>query len=81
MSTCGFFWPQKGEYENVTYFAMDAAACKHLNFSTVRRCIDEIAIFTDVANDYSSLPKPNCLLSILSPSFCALEVGDKGFLR
>lgn len=41
------FWPQKGEYENVTMFATDVRALEQMDFSLVERRIDEVALFTD----------------------------------
>lgn len=41
------FWPQAGEYANMTYFITDEAASESLQFSAVEYAIDEIAIFTD----------------------------------
>jgi hypothetical protein len=41
------FWPQRGEYENTTQFATDAAAPEALDFAVVTRSIDEVAVFTD----------------------------------
>jgi hypothetical protein len=41
------FWPDTGEYENLTFFATDPAASDHLQFDLCERCIDEIALFSD----------------------------------
>lgn len=41
------FWPDNGEYENLTYFATDPQAADHLRFDTVDRAVDEIALFSD----------------------------------
>lgn len=40
-------WPQKGEYENVTYFATDEAAVDQMHFEFSERPVDEIAMFSD----------------------------------
>jgi len=41
------FWPDNGEYENLTYFATDPQAADHLRFDTADRAVDEIALFSD----------------------------------
>jgi hypothetical protein len=44
---CWVFWPQRGEYENVTWFATDPAAAARLDHAFVPRRVDEVALFTD----------------------------------
>jgi hypothetical protein len=41
------FWPQQGEYANVTNFATDPTAYEKLDYSLVKGCIDEVALFSD----------------------------------
>lgn len=41
------FWPQKGEYENTTFFITDIFAYEQLNYCFIKRHIEEIAVFTD----------------------------------
>ncbi len=41
------FWPQQGEYANVTNFATDPKAYENLEHSLVKGCIDEVALFSD----------------------------------
>ena len=41
------FWPNNGEYENITYFATEPNALEHLEHTTVERPIDDVALFTD----------------------------------
>jgi hypothetical protein len=41
------FWPDNGEYENLTFFATDPEAAAHLQFDTCERTIDEVALFSD----------------------------------
>lgn len=42
------FWPQQGEYENMTYFATQSSAKKHLQHSLHSgRSYNEVAVFTD----------------------------------
>jgi hypothetical protein len=41
------FWPDNGEYENLTFFATDPQAADRLRFDTCDRCVDEIALFSD----------------------------------
>jgi hypothetical protein len=44
---CWVFWPDRGEYENVTYFATEINAAEHLQFETVCRRIDYVSVLTD----------------------------------
>lgn len=41
------FWPQKGEFANVTTFATDEAAAEHLEYILVPHGVNEVALFTD----------------------------------
>lgn len=41
------FWPQRGEYENTTYFATEDRAAEILEFESVSGSIEEVAVFTD----------------------------------
>jgi hypothetical protein len=41
------FWPQRGEYENQTWFATDDAAQDRLAYDIVEHPVDEVALFTD----------------------------------
>jgi hypothetical protein len=41
------FWPDHGEYENVTFFATDPEAASHLQFELVEKRIDEVALLSD----------------------------------
>lgn len=42
------FWPQSGEYANMTYFATEPEALRHLSVALVHdRAVNEVAIFSD----------------------------------
>lgn len=41
------FWPERGEYENATFFATDSRFANYLRFASVRRNIVELAMFSD----------------------------------
>ena len=41
------FWPENGEYENLTFFATDPRASDHLQFDLCARRIEEVALFSD----------------------------------
>ena len=41
------FWPDRGEYENTTYFATQATFIEQLQFTFVESAISEVAIFSD----------------------------------
>ena len=44
---CWIFWPEKGDYANVTYFLTDADVYDHIQFDNINRDFSEVAIFTD----------------------------------
>lgn len=41
------FWPEAGEYANMTYFVTDESASGHLHASVVPDTVSEVAVFTD----------------------------------
>lgn len=41
------FWPERGEYENATFFATDRRFAANLRFASVRRNVVELAMFSD----------------------------------
>ncbi|HEY2294158.1 MAG TPA: PP2C family serine/threonine-protein phosphatase [Thermoanaerobaculia bacterium] len=41
------FWPDRGEYENVTFFATEPEAADHLQFELLEGRIDEVALLSD----------------------------------
>jgi hypothetical protein len=41
------FWPERGEYENATFFATDRRFANNLRFASVRRNVVELAMFSD----------------------------------
>jgi Protein phosphatase 2C len=41
------FWPERGEYENATFFATDRKFAANLRFESVRRKVVELAMFSD----------------------------------
>ena len=41
------FWPERGEYENTTYFATGDDWIKHIQFDSALGSVAEIALFTD----------------------------------
>jgi len=41
------FWPDRGEYENVTFFATEPEAADHLQCELLEERIDEIALLSD----------------------------------
>jgi protein phosphatase 2C-like protein len=41
------FWPQHGEYQNMTFFITDTEFEKHIQFCLLPQVVDEIAMFTD----------------------------------
>ena len=44
---CWMYWPQQGEYENVTYFSTSDDAAERLQFDLISRPMDELAMFSD----------------------------------
>jgi hypothetical protein len=41
------FWPETGEYANMTYFVTDTDALEHLHIEVSRSLPDEVAMFSD----------------------------------
>lgn len=41
------FWPERGEYENATFFATNRRFAANLRFASVRRVVVELAMFSD----------------------------------
>ena len=41
------FWPDKGEFENTTYFITDPMVKKNIMFDPLDRRVEEISLFTD----------------------------------
>jgi hypothetical protein len=41
------FWPDRGEYENTTYFATQATFIEQLNFALIEGQISEVALLSD----------------------------------
>lgn len=41
------FWPSQGEHENLTFFATEPHAAKHLEHALIEGTVDEVALFTD----------------------------------
>lgn len=41
------FWPESGEYANMTYFATEEGAAEHLQFVNSGQRVEELALFSD----------------------------------
>lgn len=41
------FWPDKGEFENTTFFATEINAIEKIKFEFINKSIDQVSIFTD----------------------------------
>ena len=41
------FWPESGEYANMTYFATEEKAAGHLQFASSGQRVEELALFSD----------------------------------
>ncbi|MDP4108142.1 MAG: PP2C family serine/threonine-protein phosphatase [Bacillota bacterium] len=41
------FWPDKGEYENTTFFITDPKVKKHIRFDVLPKRVEEVSLFTD----------------------------------
>lgn len=44
---CYVYWPQQGEYENITYFLTDEDAEDRLEYGLMRQAVNEVAMFSD----------------------------------
>jgi hypothetical protein len=78
---CWIFWPQRGEYENVTAFITDPSAEDHLAHEVEDRRYDEIALFSDglqrLALHFSSHAAHN---PFFRPMFSHLRPAPPGYL-
>jgi hypothetical protein len=70
------FWPEKGDYANVTFFVTDQTAQRHLEFDVVSGEIAEVAMFTDglerLALDFVAGEAHTAFFSGLFPAVRAL---------
>jgi hypothetical protein len=70
------FWPEKGDYANVTFFVTDPGAESHLEFDVASRHIAELAMLTDglerLALDFASGEAHTPFFSSLFPAVRAL---------
>jgi hypothetical protein len=74
------FWPQKGEYENVTHFVTDDGIAQYLEFALVPGYVEEIAVLTDglerMALDYSNRV---AYAPFFGPMFAPVRASTVGF--
>lgn len=76
------FWPERGEYENFTFFLTADDALEHLQFSIAPGTVNEVAIFTDglqrLALDLQlQIPHPGFFRAIFPP----LQSAQEGFAQ
>ena len=73
------FWPEKGDYANVTYFVTDANAKEHLDIDIAEAEIVELGIFSDglerLALDFTSGEAHTGFFSGLFPHLRGLPEG------
>jgi hypothetical protein len=71
------FWPEKGDYANITFFVTDQAAQRHLEFDVLSGQIAEVAMFTDglerLALDFVNGEAHTAFFSGLFPAVRALR--------
>lgn len=85
LNHCHVFWPQHGEYENMTFFATETGFATNLNFENVRRNVVELAMFSDglqrLALDFVKTAPYEPFFRGLFPSVRAMTVDDGGKLN
>ena len=73
------FWPEKGDYANVTFFVTDAKAEEHLEFDVTDGEILELAAFSDgierLALDFVAGEAHSGFFNGLFPHLRSLEPG------
>jgi hypothetical protein len=76
------FWPEQGEYANVTFFATDDQFADHLNIRHFPKTPGEIALFTDGIQTLAlSFAQKKAHAGFFRPLFAALrEHPEGGFL-
>ena len=74
------FWPERGEYENTTFFATEPDFSANLQFENVRRNILELAMFSDglqrLALDFAKTIPYEPFFQGLFPSVRAMSADD-----
>ena len=80
------FWPERGEYENTTFFATEPSFTANLQFENVRRRVVELAMFSDglqrLALDFAKVMPHEPFFRGLFPSVRATRSdGDAGKLN
>ncbi len=74
------FWPEKGDYANVTFFVTDANSHEHLEFDLTNGTIVELAMFTDglerLALDFVAGEAHTAFFNGLFPHMRALPEGS-----
>ncbi|MDI3478830.1 MAG: hypothetical protein PWQ59_2355 [Thermoanaerobacterium sp.] len=78
---CWVFWPQKGEYENVTYFITDFKPSNNcLDYDNIEKSIDEVAIFTDGLQRFALHYKTQTAYTpFFRPFFTSLRDKNEGY--
>ena len=78
------FWPERGEYENTTFFATEPDFANNLKFENVHRKIVEMAMFSDglqrLALDFAKTIPFEPFFQGLFPSVRAMSADDGGKL-
>lgn len=83
-SSTGFawaFWPERGEYENTTFFATDANARDHLQYQLQNSWpVEEVAILTDGLQRLAlDLKAHDVFVPFIDPMLAPVRTGDEGY--
>lgn len=85
LSHCHVFWPERGEYENMTFFATEPGFAVNLKFQNVYRKVVELAMFSDglqrLALDFAKTMPYEPFFRGLFPSVRAMTANDGGKLN
>ena len=85
LNHCHVFWPERGEYENMTFFATETGFAANLKFENVCRNIVELAMFSDglqrLALDFVKTMPYEPFFRGLFPSVRAMTTDDDGKLN
>ena len=74
------FWPEKGEYENQTYFATDTQAIDHLQHTIETHPVYEVALFSDGLQRLAlHMESQTAYSPFFSPMFTSLVNSTAGY--
>lgn len=76
------YWPEKGEYENMTVFVTQPDASEHLMFDSASKYVDEVALITDGIQRLAlNFTEQNAHSPFFRGMFTPLRAQDTGYSK